>query len=310
MYLKLISIFSLFAFLLSSCKSDLKKAIESVDKTETVVDTIVKKVVPEVIQINYKLVALSDSINWIDALSEDSLQLFLILNRIDKAHIRSLDSVIIPSEFRKKSDDYCPFPFLVDSLIEINKIIYVSRFAQVFAIYENGKLVKWGPTSTGKEETQTTAGLFSTNWKRKRNISSINSAWILNWSFNISNGDGISFHEYALPGKPASHACARLYAEDAEWIYYWADQWMLNDKQKIIAFGTPVVIFGEYPFSGRKPWWLLADDPKALTISPLELFLETKPFYKTIMERQKTLIWEQKKKADRKLSDELAATGK
>ena len=114
-------------------------------------------------------------------------------------------------------------------------------------------------------------------------------------------------HEFDLPGKPASHACVRLYAKDAEWIYYWAEQWMLNEEHKIIAFGTPVVIFGDYPFDGRKPWWNLSENPKALNVSDIQLFKETKPFYQSIIERQKTLIWEQKKKVERETKDALVS---
>jgi len=301
MYIKPIALFSLLLTITLACQSESKKQNDPIRiaKKQTEIDKVKKIVEPEIVPITYKLVSLKDTIHWINQLSEDSLFTFLVLNRIDKGHISSMDSVIIPDDFRVNIDDYCPFPAQVDSLIEVNKILYVSRYAQLFAVYENGKRVKWGPTSTGKESTPTPAGLYSTNWKRKVNVSSINSSWILNWSFNISNGDGISLHEYELPGKPASHACARLYAKDAEWIYYWADQWMLNDEQKIIAFGTPVIFFNEFPFSGRKPWWLLAENPNALTISANQLFLETKSFYESIMARQKTLIWEQKKKKDR-----------
>lgn len=307
--LKPCALLCLFLAIMVGCQSESKKQANptQIAQNKVVEKPIEKEVEPEEIKINYELVALSDTINWISQLSNDSLQTFLILNRIDKGHIRSLDSVLVPDVFHEDINVYCPFPAQVDSLKEINKIIFVSRYAQLFAVYENGKRVKWGPTSTGKEATQTPAGLFSTNWKRKRNISSINSSWILNWCFNISNGDGVSLHEFDLPGKPASHACVRLYAKDAEWIYYWADQWMLNEEHKIIAFGTPVVIFGDYPFDGRKPWWNLSENPKALNISDIQLFKETKIFYQSIIERQKTLIWEQKKKAERETKDDLVS---
>ncbi len=307
--LKPFALLCLFLAIIVGCQSESKKQANptQIAQNKVVEKPIEKEVEPEEIKINYELVALSDTINWISQLSNDSLQTFLILNRIDKGHIRSLDSVLVPDVFHVDINVYCPFPVQVDSLKEINKIIFVSRYAQLFAVYENGKRVKWGPTSTGKEATQTPAGLFSTNWKRKRNISSINSSWILNWCFNISNGDGVSLHEFDLPGKPASHACVRLYAKDAEWIYYWAEQWMLNEEHKIIAFGTPVVIFGDYPFDGRKPWWNLSENPKALNISDIQLFTETKPFYQSIIERKKTLIWEQKKKAEREMKDALVS---
>jgi len=35
------------------------------------------------------------------------------------------------------------------------------------------------------------------------------------------NKRGHSFHQYELPGHPASHGCIRLLERDATWIYDW-----------------------------------------------------------------------------------------
>jgi hypothetical protein len=133
-------------------------------------------------------------------------------------------------------------------------------------------LVRWGPTSTGKPSTPTPNGLFHTNWKAVETISTSNDEWLLKWNFNIENLDGIAIHEYDMPGRPASHSCARVLEEDGKWFYNWAEQWILSPSEnEVIAHGTPVIIYGEYDFEDGRPWKKLADDPKANYISRSEL---------------------------------------
>lgn len=71
--------------------------------------------------------------------------------------------------------------------------------AQVFAAYEHGYLVRWGPVSSGKADTPTPSGEFRLNWRAVSRRSSINRSWLLEWYFNIHNTRGIAFHKYALP---------------------------------------------------------------------------------------------------------------
>ena len=70
---------------------------------------------------------------------------------------------------------------------------------QAYALYENGKLVKWGPTSMGSKAHQTTRGLHFTNWKGKEIISTVSDEWKLKWNFNIANHEGIGWHQYSMP---------------------------------------------------------------------------------------------------------------
>jgi hypothetical protein len=154
----------------------------------------------------------------------------------------------------------------------VPKILIFSYPVQAFAAYEYGTLVRWGPTSLGKRSTPTPTGLYFTNWKAKETISTVNEEWVLPWAFNIDNFNGISIHQFELPGYPASHSCARLLEADAEWIYYWADQWILTkDGEKIRAYGTPVIIYGKYDFHSPRPWKLLYENKDADKIKPEEL---------------------------------------
>lgn len=194
----------------------------------------------------------------------------LKINRSDKKHIRAGDSLIIPDA---SSDlmSIAPFPRQLDVARTIPKLILVSRRVQAFGAYESGELLRWGPTSTGKKSTPTPAGLYHTNWKARETRSSVNQSWVLPWCFNLDNFSGVSFHKFDLPGYPASHGCVRLLEEDAKWIYDWADQWTLSKiNHSILAFGTPVLVFGDYTWGERPLWKRLADDPAATAIPVAE----------------------------------------
>ena len=194
----------------------------------------------------------------------------LKMNRIDKRHIHAGDSLVIPDATADLMS-IAPFPIQLEVAREIPKLVLVSRRVQAFGAYESGRLVRWGPTSTGKKSTPTPAGLYHANWKAKKRRSSVNQSWILPWCFNLDDTAGISFHQFDLPGYPASHGCVRLLEEDAKWVYDWADQWTLSRiDQSILAFGTPVVIFGDYKYGETPIWKRVADDPGATALSIAE----------------------------------------
>jgi hypothetical protein len=222
----------------------------------------------------------------VQSIKEDSLRIICELNRADKQHLRNLDTIIVPNIFYNDFNKYAPFPLTIGELIAVQKIIFFSNAIQAFAAYQNGQLMRWGAVSMGKYTTPTKCGLFYTNWKSKRTISTVNKSWILKWYFNIDNLNGISVHQYAMPGYPASHACIRLMEADAYWFYKWADEWLLNENDKLKAYGTPVVIFGNYPFGKRKPWLGLIENSNQLQIDKSYLLMVIDPYFDTIIERQ------------------------
>lgn len=190
----------------------------------------------------------------------------LSINRIDDKNLRQGMSLVVPRSF----DDATLWEFMPPSLDTaqiISKLIIISQEMQSFGIYENGLLVRSGPVSSGKKSTTTPSRLYFMNWKGEEVISTFNDEWILKWNFNLDNKLGVSLHHYALPGYPASHSCVRLYLADAEWIYNWADQWILSeDGQTKIISGTPVIIYGEYNFQKQAPWKDLPENPNATKI--------------------------------------------
>ncbi|HEV2664502.1 MAG TPA: L,D-transpeptidase [Blastocatellia bacterium] len=204
-------------------------------------------------------------------IGEENMAALLKLNRLDAQHLRAGVTLVIPEQV----DDLTaisPFPHRLETVREIPKLVLVSLRVQAFGAYEYGNLVRWGPTSSGKKASPTPAGLYHTNWKSKSTRSSINNEWLLPWYFNLDNQRGISFHQYDLPGYPASHGCLRLLADDAAWIYGWADQWTLStDRRRVETYGTPVIVFGKYDYGKQAPWKRLATDYSAASVIGSEL---------------------------------------
>jgi hypothetical protein len=195
----------------------------------------------------------------------------LKLNRIDRNHVRLGDTLVAPDsglQFERLS----PFPDRLAGLDSIPKLVLVSRHVQAFAAYERGARVRWGPTSTGRQELPTPVGLLHTNWRSRRRTSTFNDEWVMEWYLNLDNSGGVSMHEYELPGRPASHSCVRLAADDAMWMYGWADTWVLSPNgRQILREGTPVVVFGDWLYGGRQPWKNLPLDPAATRVGSKEI---------------------------------------
>ena len=193
------------------------------------------------------------------------------LNRRDREHLIRTDppapGIVVPATWEQDEPAYSPFPAEWPAAVDTPKYLVVHQPMQAFAAYEYGKLVKWGPVSSGRKETATPPGSYNLTWRSRSRRSTDNDAWLLEWYFNFINERGISFHQFDLPGYAASHACVRLLKRDAQWVYAWGEQWQLSaDKRKVEVPGTPVLIIGEFGH-GKPGLWTLLD---ALAV-PIEL---------------------------------------
>ena len=182
-----------------------------------------------------------------------------MLNRRDRAHLLRRDpptpGLVVPVTWSDDPLVYSPFPPLWPAAADQRKAIVVHQPMQAFAAYESGKLVRWGPVSSGRKETPTPEGVFSLTWRARSRRSTDNDAWLLEWYFNFVNERGVSFHLFDLPGHPASHACVRLLLRDAQWIYDWGEEWSLDDsRREVMMPGTPVFIIGTYPYDSPAAW--------------------------------------------------------
>ena len=114
--------------------------------------------------------------------------------------------------------------------------------------------MRWGPLSSGGRDHPTPAGRFNLNWRSAGHTSSLNSDWFMPWYFNFGNREGLAFHQYTLPGLPASHGCVRLLERDAQWLFDWGEPWTVDDSAvRVLHAGTPVLIVGHYEFDKTPP---------------------------------------------------------
>ena len=184
------------------------------------------------------------------------------LNRRDAERLVRTDppvpGLVVPQAWDSGDLAYSPFPLEWSAIVDHPKYLVVHQPTQAFGAYESGKLVRWGPVSTGRKETPTPEGAYNLTWRSRKRTSTDNDAWILEWYFNFINARGISFHQFDLPGYAASHACVRLLQRDAQWLYAWGEQWKLSaDKRAVEVPGTPVLIIGAFGHGEPPPWVLL-----------------------------------------------------
>jgi lipoprotein-anchoring transpeptidase ErfK/SrfK len=193
------------------------------------------------------------------------------INRRDVEHLARLKEMIVPDAWLDDELAYSPLPAEWPWAAALPKAIVVHQPGQVWGAYESGRLVRWGPVSSGRRETPTPPGVFSLTWKAKSRVSTDNDQWLLEWYFNFVNARGISFHQFDLPGLPASHACVRLLERDAIWLYEWGEQWALTrDGRQVVTPGTPVVVYGTYDF-GKPPPWMTVEWWQTKIVLPLDL---------------------------------------
>lgn len=204
--------------------------------------------------------------------TETEKRTILAINRISPSLVRKGRVLVMPDTLLPDMRSYSPYPDSLPAFDTLAKLILISRRVQAFALYEYGGLIRWGPVSSGKKSTPTPAGLFHTNFKAVRKVSTENSSWIMPWYYNFYAARGIAMHQYFLPGYPASHACVRMQEEDALFIFNWAEPNRFSARTgAVIKPGTPVILFGDYDFSKKQPWLSLPTDSTATTINSKEL---------------------------------------
>ena len=204
-------------------------------------------------------------------MSAQELDEVLRLNRVDAAHLAALDSLVVPDRtagFVAPS----PFPLHVAAADSLGKLVLVSLRVQAFALVDSGRCIAWGPISSGAAPTPTPSGRFAVNWKLPVHVSTMDTSWVMRWCVNLDNREGTAFHQYDLPGRPASHCCVRLLEADARRLYDWVEEWSLSkDGRTVLVPGTAVWIAGAYDFDSPPPWRRLPVDPAADRLSPGEL---------------------------------------
>ncbi len=178
------------------------------------------------------------------------------LNRADYKRLGGLEQIVVPVEWLGDELQYSPFPPEYVWAAAHPKALVVDQPAQAFAAYEQGRLVRWGPISSGSRPGLTPSGLFHLSWRSRGRRSSEDPDWFMPWYFNFDTRRGLAFHQYKLPGVPASHACIRLLKRDAVWLYGWGEgaKGGKRARRAVAGKGTPVLIVGQYDFDAPPPW--------------------------------------------------------
>lgn len=206
-------------------------------------------------QARYRIESRSDRVATLhERFSESQKALLEKLNRADVGHLEQLPELVVPESWADELS-YSMLPGRYPSSESWPTFLVVYLPGQLFGAYESGRLVRWGPVSSGGRTTPTSPGRFSLNWRSTGRASSIDSDWFMRWYFNFGNREGLAFHAYALPGYPASHGCIRLLERDAQWLFEWGQTWVLDPTAtQVLAPGTPVFIIGRYDFDAAPPW--------------------------------------------------------
>jgi hypothetical protein len=187
--------------------------------------------------------------------SGSQLALLEKLNRADVDHLAGLAALVVPESWLSDELEYSILPAVYPSSQTIGKVLVAHLPMQAFGAYESGHLVRWGPLSSGGRDHPTPAGLFNLNWRSAGHRSSLNPDWFMPWYFNFGNREGLAFHQYTLPGLPASHGCVWLLERDAEWLFQWGEAWTVeHGGVRVLHAGTPVLIVGHYEFDKTPPW--------------------------------------------------------
>jgi lipoprotein-anchoring transpeptidase ErfK/SrfK len=185
----------------------------------------------------------------------EQLALLEKLNRADVAHLPAMRQLVVPETFDRDELDYAPLPHQWPSAAQTPKAIVVHLPGQVFGAYEYGRLVKWGPVSSGSEKMPTPEGFHHLNWKSRGRHSTEDPTWYMKWYFNFQSAEGRALHALEMPGYPASHSCIRMLERDARWLYGWGEGWTLDESGvKVVQPGTPVLLTGQYDFKAYYPW--------------------------------------------------------
>lgn len=264
-----IIVFVFIIFLISSCNEDIRDLkVAQLDSNNKVIDidtnAIIKQLdtFPKIVY--NKLVVESQAHRRkllkdfsYDSASPSKNKVVRTINRKELGYIRVGDTILVPDKYYENMIAYTVFPYFYPAGMDIDRIIFVSNRWQSYACYENGKLVRFAAANTGKEKTQTYAGRYSLVWKDRLRRSSINSSWILPYTWNFHRFAGSAFHKFDMPGYPASHSCIRQFLDDAQWLFHWGRGAKYDSNKVPIPFsGTPVIILDYYDFSrGRNGEW-------------------------------------------------------
>lgn len=190
----------------------------------------------------------------------DRLDLTLLLQGRSVTSFRHGETVVLPEDPEAFDLDplaFSPFPSEYPGAAERGKVIVIDKDVQAWGAYEDGRLARWGPASTGAHDTPTPTGRFTINWRELDRISSESppgEEWRMRYVMNIHYQRGIHIHQYdnVPTGPPVGVGCVRLLTADAQWLWDWADPWVTTAGRgtlggRVLEEGSLVIVQGDEP---------------------------------------------------------------
>ncbi|GAB1429355.1 hypothetical protein MASR2M18_01870 [Ignavibacteria bacterium] len=187
----------------------------------------------------------------------DNYRAITTINRKDIQYFRKGDTVMMPDTIVKDLRAYSVFPRIYQGAYNIPKLIILSNPFQSYACYDSGRLVRFAAVNTGSERKPTFPGRYALNWRQRLRRSSLDSSWMLPFTWNFHLNAGSAFHQFDMPGRPVSHSCARQFMADAEWLFRWGKGAAKDTNGQMVAMtGTPVIILGMFDYTRKYggPW--------------------------------------------------------
>lgn len=178
---------------------------------------------------NYQCIKVSSGQTWENLFPDEQQR--DVVQRLNRSYnnLWAGKIIVVPRELANKNLlDFSPFPLHINA--EGEKQVIVDQDKLAWAAYDReGKLVKWGPISSGRDKCPDSARACRTMTGIFRFFSKENERCRSN-VYPIGKGGAkmpycMYFHKgFALHGSPdipgfrASHGCVRMFTRDAEWL--------------------------------------------------------------------------------------------
>ena len=174
-------------------------------------------------------------------------------NRIDRRHTYPGMTIKVPADLAA-ARSYTPLPREYEPAKRHEKYILVSKAEQWIGAYENGKLKFSMPAATGKQGSETPAGLFRIDARHRTHTSSLyktedqSAQYPMDFAMRFHMQDNVAYwiHARDLPGRPASHGCIGLFDEPMQKrMFSVPAKPVLHDSRKLYDWAVGEAEYGE-----------------------------------------------------------------
>lgn len=174
-------------------------------------------------------------------------------NRIDRRHTYPGMTIKVPADLAA-ARSYTPLPREYEPAKRHEKYILVSKTEQWIGAYENGKLKFSMPAATGKQGSETPAGLFRIDARHRTHTSSLykiedqSAQYPMDFAMRFHMQDNVAYwiHARDLPGRPASHGCIGLFDEPMQKRMFSVPvKPVLHDSRKLYEWAVGETEYGK-----------------------------------------------------------------